>query len=558
MLRDGANYVRQFVRIRAKHKPVELRDTVIMELSAPHAETTGVVDGSPVVAGSFFCGCEHPMSRNVVDPSDVAAGGVVVRCRYPYNLTACPGEALELACVLGVVPEGQLRRGFLHYLERERAQRYHPFLHHSCGYPIGCRFWSLRRYGTPEEWEQFVAQMNERWIDQIDTFGRELVEKRGVVLDSFVHDHGWDDTAVVWQFHQGYPQGFAPQQAAAAKYHSSVGVWLSPWGGYSGRNLRVEAGQKQGFESYKQGLALAGPHYYTRVRQACLGMVRNYGVNYFKFDGFGAGNNQTGPAAFPSEVEALLRLSDEIRRAKADVFLNPTTGTWPSPFWLLTADAIWRQESDAGFLGEGSDRQQWLTYRDNATYHSTIGRGPLYPISSLMLHGIMIHQFAFKSPYDPKVPPVSCQEPDVVNEIRSYFATGTNLQELHIDPNLMTEKTWTVLAESANWSRSNADVLADTHWVGGDPQKGEIYGWASWSKRKGILALRNPAAQPSRITLDVAEAFELPAGAAQKYVLRSPWAEDAAEPEITVSAGSPHSFELKPFEVLVWDAAASP
>jgi hypothetical protein len=121
----------------------------------------------------------------------------------------------------------------------------------------------------------------------------------------------------------------------------------------------------------------------------------------------------------------------------------------------------------------------------------------------------------------------------------------------------MTETTWDVLAESAKWSRSNADVLADTHWVGGDPEQGEVYGWASWSKRKGILALRNPNEQPSQITLDIAEAFELPAGAAQKYVLRSPWAADAAKPAITVSAGRPHPFKLQPFEVLVWDATPS-
>ena len=45
------------------------------------------------------------------------------------------------------------------------------------------------------------------------------------------------------------------------------------------------------------------------------------------------------------------------------------------------------------------------------------------------------------------------------------------------------------------------------------------------------------------IVLDIAAAFELPAGAAQKYVLRSPWAADAAKPAITVSAGRPHPWQ---------------
>ncbi len=564
-LRDGANYVRQHVLIRAKQEPLELRELALAEAVVPEAEVVGSVDGSPVVTGNFFLAYENPMSRSTVlsgDDADAPAEAKppaaddlkLVRCAYPYSVVICPERPLEHTLAIGVVPQGQLRRGFLHYLERERAHPYRPFLHHSCGYQVGCEFWRLRRHGKPEEWERFVGQMEKLWIELIDTFGRELVEKRGVVLDSFVHDHGWDETSVVWEFHQGYPRGFAPEREAAAKHRSTVGVWLSPWGGYSGRALRVEAGQRQGFETSKNGLTLAGPRYYARVRQACTSMIRNYDVNYFKFDGFGAGNSQPGAGPFPSDVEALLRLSVDLRRLKPDVFVNPTTGTWPSPFWLLWADAIWRQESDAGFLGKGSDRQQWLTYRDNATYHSTIGRGPLYPISSLMLHGIMVHKYAFRNPYDPASQGVSCHPDDVVAEIRSYFATGTNLQELHIDPSLMTERTWDALGEAARWSRSNTDVLADTHWVGGDPAQGEVYGWASWSKRKGILSLRNPDDQPAEITLDVAQAFELPPGAPQKYVLKSPWAEDAGKPAVAVQAGRPYTFQLRPFEVLVWDA----
>jgi hypothetical protein len=51
--------------------------------------------------------------------------------------------------------------------------------------------------------------------------------------------------------------------------------------------------------------------------------------------------------------------------------------------------------------------------------------------------------------------------------------------------------------------------------------------------------------------------FELPAGAARQYTLKSPWKEDAAKAEITVKAGVPHQFKLQPFEVRVWDATAA-
>jgi hypothetical protein len=94
----------------------------------------------------------------------------------------------------------------------------------------------------------------------------------------------------------------------------------------------------------------------------------------------------------------------------------------------------------------------------------------------------------------------------------------------------------------------------DTHWIGGEPAKGEVYGWASWSRRKGILALRNPKDEPGRIALDLGQVFELPPGVPQQYSLKSPWKDDVATEPVTLSAGQAHTFALQPFEVLVFDA----
>jgi len=143
---------------------------------------------------------------------------------------------------------------------------------------------------------------------------------------------------------------------------------------------------------------------------------------------------------------------------------------------------------------------------------------------------------------------------DFANEVRSYFGSGTQLQEMYITPSLLTEANWDVLAETAKWSRGNAATLADTHWVGGDPRWLEVYGWAAWSPLKAILTLRNPSAQSQEITLDVAQTFELPAGAARRFSAHSPWAADAAQPAVVLEAGKPHIFQLAPFQVLTLDA----
>jgi hypothetical protein len=560
VLRDGSNYVRQTVTLKAGRQPLEVGDVVLVELEAPGAVVAANVDGAPVVAGNMFFACEHPIARSEVAGSAPSDGNrKPLRCIYPANALLRPGEPRSYSAVIGVVPEGQIRRGFLYYLERERAHPYRPLLHYNNGSEIGCEYWRRRLKDKPEAAAEFRRTQEQTWLANIRAFGQELVSKRGVVMDSFAHDFEWDDETLAWQFHGGYPHGFTPAQQAARECGARVGVWLSPSGGYPCKAARLEYGRKHGFELNANGLSLAGPRYYARFRTVCANMIREYGVNYFKFDGFGAGNSQPGAGPYASDVEALLRLMDELRALAPDVFLNPSTGTWPSPFWLVWSDSIWRQGSDTSVLGKGSDRQKWITYRDSEIYHGVLEKCPLYPISSLMIHGIYVNALPlFANPYDPASPRPTYDPADVVAEIRSFFGTGTNLQEMYIAPPLMTPQTWDALAEAARWSRANADVLADTHWVGGDPAKGQVYGWASWSSRRGILTIRNPDDRPAQLALDLGRAFELPGQAARRYLLKSPWKEDSAKPGIELSAGQPHTFILKPFEVLVLEAQPVP
>jgi hypothetical protein len=143
---------------------------------------------------------------------------------------------------------------------------------------------------------------------------------------------------------------------------------------------------------------------------------------------------------------------------------------------------------------------------------------------------------------------------DIVDEIRMLFGCGTQLQELYVTPSMMTPPMWDALAEATSWSRRNADVLVDVHWIGGDPGNGEAYGYASWSPRLGILALRNPAETEARFEVDVAEAFELPDDAAKRYKLVDPWEEENRYADVTLEGGRAHAFTLAPFEALVLEA----
>jgi hypothetical protein len=96
-------------------------------------------------------------------------------------------------------------------------------------------------------------------------------------------------------------------------------------------------------------------------------------------------------------------------------------------------------------------------------------------------------------------------------------------------------------------------VLVDSHWVGGDPLQLQVYGYASWNPQKGTLMLRNPDDRPQSFTLDAQTIFELPAGAARRYAMQSPYA-DQRVPTLSLTAGQPQRITLEPFEVLVFDA----
>ena len=525
-LRDDSNYIIQRVTSLPINQALHVDTITLISLDAQAAQVAGVTQGAPVVAETLFFALEHPMSESTINGNHVS-------CSWRRGEILDINQNLTLTSVMGVTPHGQTRRGYLYYVERERAHPYRPFLHYNSWYDIA---WADQKFNEAEA------------LAAIETMAQALIVERGVYVDSFVFDDGWDDNATLWQFHDGFPDGFTPLRKKAEKYDSAVGVWLSPFGGYGEvREQRLKFGKAQGFEINRNGFSLAGKNYYARFHAICAEMITKYGVNFFKFDGMGPGNNRVGGEEFLADIEALMQLTDELRELDAELYISATTGTWCTPYFLWHADNIWRSAEDMNFSGKGSKRQQWINYRDTHTYKNVVLQGPLYPLNSLMTQGIVhgTHGPAALMDDNPK---------EFADEVWSFFGSGTSLQELYITPQRLTNEQWDILAAGAKWSRANADVLVDTHWVGGDPGKHQVYGWASWAPRKGILVLRNPDDKSANIQIDVGAAFQLPQDAVQKFRLISPVPGTEQTISMEVASGSPHDFHLEAFQTLVYDA----
>lgn len=525
-LKDGSNYLTQRFTLNIKDSLRVNQIGLIQFPATSGLKSTGVVDGSPLAGSNFFCAIEHPMSKVVTNKKTSAV--FIKRYQAITKL-----EPLVFTTVWGVSQNKQLRRSFLYYIERERAVPYHQQLHYNSWFDIS--------FGDRKLDETSC-------LDRIQTFADSLIVKRKIKMNAFLFDDGWDDNQTLWKFNSMFPNGFTKMSELAKKYQSNLGVWISPWGGYDEAKIqRLAYGHKQvpPFETNANGFSLSGSNYYKRFVNVASDFIKNQGVSMFKFDGVGVGNDSEGANAnYEKDINALLKLIPDLRKIKPDLYFSLTVGTWPSPYWTFYGDAIWRNGDDTGLTGVGSKRQQWITFRDAETYKNIVKRGSLYPLNSLMYHGICIADNGTPGTLE-------MSDKDIADEIWSFFATGTSLQELYINPHKLNQTNWDCLAKSIHWAKENENIMVDTHWVGGSPADAQVYGFASWSPQKAILMLRNPSKDKQVFSLDVAKAFETPENYNNEFIFFDVRHDKKLQ---SFMQGGIIQVELQPFEVKVYEA----
>ena len=525
-LRNATNYVRQVFTFLAKDTANITRITLIKLPVNTGFEKKGEVDGSPLVHQNMFLAIEHPMSQVEQDKASMVA--------YMQQLMpVTSAKGFTASTVWGTTPADQLRRGFLYYIECERSAPYHQILHYNSWYDIS---WANTKFNESQA------------LDRIKMFKDSLIIKRQVQLNAFLFDDGWDDNKTLWLFNtEGFPNGFAKLKETADSCKSSIGVWMSPFGGYgTAKEKRIEFGKNQNptFETNANGFSLTGPVYYHRFLNVTRNFIRDYDISIFKFDGVGPGNDANGAGiTYHNDIEAFLKLLKELKAIKPDLYLDLTTGTWPSSYWLLYGDNTWRSGDDNGQAGEGSLRQQGITYRDANTYKNVVKAGPLYPLNALMNGGIIIADNGLPGKFE-------MDDKDISDDIWSFFGTGVSLQELYINPHKLNTANWNCLANASSWARENEKILADVHWIGGDPAEGEVYGYAAWSPEKAVLMLRNPSREGKSFQINVNNIFELPPFIKSNYR----FFDAKTGNKDPVVQGRSFMITLQPFEVKVLNA----
>ena len=267
--RDGANYFRQEIEIAAVTEGLAIAEVTWLDAALPGARVAGRVDGSPIVAGDLFLGIEDPMAPNEVGPDHR------VRCR------------------LGAAPRWRRtsdQRPASSSAWRRRAR---------CGGRSSITWSASGRIRTARSCTTTPGTTSPGPVRaERDQLPRGHPALRRAVHQAARRGHGraWCSTTAgtirrrCGSFTAGFPHGFAPLAELCRQYRTRLGVWLSPFGGYGEpKEQRLKFGREQGYETNATGFSLAGPKYYAAFKRACVGMIREYGVNHFKFDGIAAG-----------------------------------------------------------------------------------------------------------------------------------------------------------------------------------------------------------------------------------------------------------------------------
>lgn len=448
-----------------------------------------------------FFALEWPAADN---RAELVEGGVRVRCRQEIGEVITPEGIAGEPVVLAATPDARVKHWFMRYLDAVRAAPLRPYTLYNSWY-------DLRSAEYPRVAPDRV--MNEENVLRIARLLREnMVEKHGITLDAFVLDDGWDVYESDWVLRPAqFPHGLAPIVDELRLGGTRLGIWYGPTGGYSFRQKRVGWMREHGYETVGDQMWVGGPKYSTLLQRRTTDMARA-GVRYFKWDGFqflGTGPGLGTPPGLHARRAVLQRvqaMADSVRAIDPDMFLNITSGTWLSPWWLRLADQIWMGGEDYGAADVPSPttRDASITYRDLVLHEDFRRNDFWFPLASLMTHGVL------KGTID--VQDIGKGEPlsKFADEVVFYLARGVTMHELYISPDVLGEGEWRVLADALRWARDRFPVLRSTEMIGGDPNRLEPYGYVHWDGERGVLAVRNPdiVAHAMTVPLDPAQGLD--------------------------------------------------
>lgn len=497
--------------------------------------------GQPVYVDGLFFGSEFPQAENEIDANGAYhtryySGKSLQTLHLNENRLNAEGQFRTWSNVIGATRSATdpnvIRTDFFQYIN-------------SIARPIQARL----QYNSWYDWMMNITEerINSSFVKMERGFTRYGLRP----MDSYVVDDGWNNYSQIgtpesgdtpnqtgfWEFNSKFPTGLKGASDIAHRLGSGFGMWLGPRGGY---NFNQEWGkllEKNGNGTYSTTTydAVTGDSVYVaKLKDFFLTQQRNYGVNYWKLDGFATQQPQAsthgryitggkqGNYYFTEHWErwyhTLAALYADADSRKQNLWINLTCYVNPSPWILQWCNSVWMQNSRDMWheVVQGRDREmdQQLSYRDDR-YYTFINRQQLqFPLAHLFNH-------------DPVYGKTGGVAPHAMTdaEFRAYLymmaTRGTAFWEMLYSHNLMDEgNKWMINAEALRFVEQNYETLRNSLYFGPSPLTGKVYGYSCWQKNKtnhqaeGIVSFRNPSAQPQTYTFTLNNTVGVPEDAA--------------------------------------------
>jgi hypothetical protein len=500
--------------------------------------------GRPMFAGrEFFLGVEHPASYNVLDEQQ----WIALR-QHPGR----KGKVVSSPAVIGLCPD-RPRERVLDYFER--------YVNENRARPV-------------KRTVQWIAYFNV-WMDddacreKIDVAER-VFRRRGAPLDVVLMDSGWTDPKSIMAISPKEPKRLAlMQKLVEQRLGAKLGLHVitsgvktlvdKDWLAAEGYDLIYHKDRRHG------AYCFADPRVFTVFRDNLVDYIRRYDVSAYKFDW---GHFACGKAGHRGHLPGMeygleagatnfARTHRAFRQANPDVFLFNTG--WYSPWWLWSYDAVFAAGGDYNFGLHGppsfSTASLLCTWRDAIVRGNLVRWSPYFPLDSLMMHDPISywwHQWDVhsESPLRP-----------FTDYLVTAWLRGSQMAEIGNNISAWDDAHADAAVAVLKWMKANDDViLASTRYIGGDPFRGEPYGYAHFTREnRGIIIVRNPTIEQREIEIPFDETAGMWPGE-KEYVVRGVYPFTCTFPEV-VRYGSRFKLGLDGHEVCVleiWPLDALP
>lgn len=431
---------------------------------------------------------------------------------------------------------------------------------------------------------------------------RELNKVEVRPIESYVVDDGWNnynDTSVVdpirsgtslnktgfWEFNTKFPDGLTPSSELVNKFGSDFGVWIGPRGGYNFFDSLADILTKSGKGSKAGGsIDVADREYVKNFGEMAVNWQKEYGVNYWKWDGFvdnaqynhfpaadgvpGYDNrHMTGGYKHMYHVtdmwEAWIDMFELVRENGQDInklWISLTCYVNPSPWYLQWANSVWLQctadQADAGSSNSKMDRQ--ITYRDAAYYDFIKNHEFQFPLANIYNHDPVYGKEGTGMDL------TTATDEQFKNYLYMLSTRGTAFWELYYSDSIMTEGKYEVTGEFLQWAEESYHMLKNSKMFGGNPNTGTTlsgngqgenyaYGFSGFDGTDGIISLRNPATTPKEITFTFDRTMGVAESAGKlKYHLEHSYnLTEGTDTTGTLEYGKTYKITLQPDEVRI-------